>query len=118
MGSVLVQPFRMTKVVTMRGAMQVNLARTEAPASQVVDSVREGEGGETGHLAAESTLRPFDAVDSGSPRRSTRGASASTYQVRLKPKHSECYASTSVGQTVAGSLATGNLEASRLASEL
>jgi hypothetical protein len=100
----------------MKGAMQVDLARTEAPASQVVDSVREGGG--PGYLAAESTLRPFDAVDSRSPRRSTRGASASTYQVRLKPKHSECSASASVGQTVADSLATGNLEASRLASEL
>jgi hypothetical protein len=102
----------------MRGAMQVDLARTEAPASQVVDCVREGGEGGTGHIAAESTRRPFHAVDSRSPRRSTRGASASTYQVRVKPKHSECSASASVGQTVAHSLATRNLEASRLASEL
>jgi hypothetical protein len=99
----------------MEAVMQLDLARTEAPAGQVMDSVL-GEGAE--HFAAESTLRPPDAADSRSPRRSTRGASASTYQVRLKPKHSERSASPSVEQTPADSLATGNLEAARLVSEL
>jgi hypothetical protein len=99
----------------MGAATQVDLARTEVPAGQVMDSVLE-ERAE--NLAVESTLRTPDVADSRSPRRSTRGSAASTYQVRLKPKHSGHSTSPSFGQTYASSLATGNLEASRLASEL
>jgi hypothetical protein len=99
----------------MEAATQVDLTRTVVPAGQVMDSALEEAAD---HLTVESTLRSQDAAESKSPRRSTRGASASTYQVRLKPKHSEHSLSHSAGQTSAGSLATGNLEASRLASEL
>lgn len=99
----------------MEAATQIDLAKTEAPAGQVVGSVLEEAAD---HLTVDSTLRPQVVAESRSQKRSTRGASASTYQVRLKPKQLQYSPSPSAKQTFANSLATGNLEASRLASEL
>ena len=70
----------------MESATQVDLAKAEVPAGQVANSVLEEAAD---HLTVESASLPQDAAESKSPRRSTRGGSASTYQVRLKPKHSE-----------------------------
>jgi hypothetical protein len=99
----------------MKAATQVDLVKAEVPAGQVVDSILEAAAD---RLNVEPTLQPQDAAGSRSPRRSTRGTSASTFQVRLKPKHSDRSASPSTAQTSAGGSAIVNLEASRLASKL
>ena len=99
----------------MESATQVDLAKTEVPASQVVDSVLEEAAD---HLTVESTLRLQDSAQSRSPRRSIRGGSATTNQVRLKPKPADRSPSPSPGHTSADGLAVSNLEATRLAAEL
>jgi hypothetical protein len=99
----------------MESATQVDLAKAEVPAGQAVNSVLEEAAD---HLTVEPAPHPQDAAESRSPRRSTRGGSASTYQVRLKPKHSNRSPSPSPEKSPAGGLTTSNLEAVRLASEL
>jgi hypothetical protein len=99
----------------MESATQVDLAKAEAPVGRVVNSVLEGAAD---HLTVESTPRPQDAAESRSLRRSIRGGWASTYQVRLKPKHSDQSPLSSAQKSSAGGLTTSNLEAVRLASEL
>jgi hypothetical protein len=70
----------------MDSATQVDLANEEVPAKQVVDSVLE---------EAADYLKVNSAVDgrfssaSRSPRKHSRGASATTNQIRLKPKRKD-----------------------------
>lgn len=99
----------------MESAAQVDLAKAEVPAGRVANSALEEAAD---RLTVELTSRSQDAVESRSPRRSTRGGSASTYQVRLKPKHSNRSPSPSPEKSSIGGLTTSNLEAVRLASEL
>jgi hypothetical protein len=99
----------------MESVAQVDLAKAEVPAGQIANSVLEEA---TDRLTVELASRSQDAAESRSPRRSTRGGSASTYQVRLKPKHSNRSPSPSPEKSSIGGLTTSNLEAVRLASEL
>lgn len=98
----------------MEAATQVDLARAEVPAGQVANSVLE----EAADLKVDFAPKPRDSREPKSPRRSSRGASLSTYQVRLKPKGSSRSRSPVPRRTSDGALATTHLEAGRLAAEL
>lgn len=99
----------------MDSATQVDLAKAEVPARQVVNSVLEAAAD---HLTVEPTLQPRDSIESRSTKRSSRGGSASTYQVRLKPKPSDRSPSPSANLTTVDGFEKSTLEASRSAAEL
>jgi len=67
----------------MDAAVQLDLARDEAPASQALNSLLQQSVPQTLSIAEEE-LPPIDR--SRSPKRSSRGAISSTHQVRLKHK--------------------------------
>ena len=67
-------------------ATQLDLAREEAPASQVLNSPLQHSTTQTLSISTDQT--PSNNIPK-SPKRSSRGAITSTHQVRLKPKSSD-----------------------------
>ena len=67
----------------MEGALQVDLARSEAPAEQVLDSAL---GQAVTHPAVPSSSAFDEGTVNKNPKHTIRGRSETTAQVRLVPK--------------------------------
>ena len=87
----------------MESALQVDLAKPEAPADQVLNT-------SLGQIATRTKLEPDSPTRSQDsaqvPKRSLRGASAITSQVRLEPKAPE---KLQVGSTQRQDLSSQNI---------
>jgi hypothetical protein len=66
----------------MDSALQVDLARPEAPAKQVLDTAL---GEAASHLAVPQHETPVQGPVGSSPQRSLRGGTSTTSQIRLNP---------------------------------